>query len=143
MRGTPPQTDAGSPRHHRQQSGPRGATPPAQGKLRTRTVWSPREVRRFRIDRLRPHGRYGRCGSGREHQSLLARCFEPSHRHAHTRRPVPAKRRRTASATRQHARRHWTWLLHAALGESIRDLSDQQSLELGEPPAAPQREQRG
>ena len=86
MRGTPPQTDAGSPRHHRQQSGPRGATPPAQSKLRTWTVWSPREVKRFRIDRLRPHGRYGRCGSGRDHQSLLARCFEPSHRHAHTRR---------------------------------------------------------
>ena len=46
MRGTPPQTDAGSPRHHRQQSGPRGATSPARGKLRTRIVWSPREVRR-------------------------------------------------------------------------------------------------
>ena len=68
MRGTPPQTDAGSPRHHRQQSGPRGATSPARGKLRTRIVWSPREVRRFRIDRLRLHGRYGRCGSGRDHQ---------------------------------------------------------------------------
>ena len=49
---------------------------------------------------------------------------------------VPAKRRRTASATRQHAR---TLLLHAALGESIRDLNDQQSLELGEPSTAPQR----
>ena len=86
MRGTPPQTDAGSPRHHRQQSGPRGATSPARGKLRTRIVWSPREVRRFRIDRLRLHGRYGRCGSGRDHQSLLACRIEPGHRHAHTRR---------------------------------------------------------
>ena len=140
MRGTPPQTDAGSPRHHRQQSGPRGATSPARGKLRTRIVWSPREVRRFRIDRLRLHGRYGRCGSERDHQSLLACRIEPGHASARPHPTVPAKRRRTASATRQHAR---TLLLHAALGESIRDLNDQQSLELGEPSTAPQRVQRG
>ena len=125
-RGTPPQTDAGSPRHHRQQSGPCGATSPAQGKLRTRIVWSPREVRRFR---MRP--------------PVATRSLHRTQPSARPHPTVPAKRRRTASATRQHARRHWTRLLHAALGESIRDLNDQQSLELGEPSAAPQRAQRG